>query len=575
MVEPDPNEEDFKFELAPSDAPARHREMVSIEKEYPCAICGYDLRGLPKDSNCPECGMGIENAMINGEALATWRHRLASTIQQELAILFVLLVIGNLAMLLRTASEVWITLPIWIVVLLLSLMDLAAITEPMPGEAGLRKRFPHIRYRFVIATMNVWMPLFIAITLGMLWLTDQISVNLLIWSASVATAVRIAFMGFYLEETFRSLRYKRTSTLVTIAYLVAALMQLPLMLTPVLRPGMPSFSEVVAYFVVTGIVTFLFLAVIASTTDVLTNDDDAQADWIQAVIRKFYELNIFREPETMLTDEAIKNAAQTSSIQAAVQSRLRSRQLTEDVYCIECGYNLRTLMTNGNCPECARPVYETLSSNAPSVRDWRTAMSSAAREEGMPAVITLAAMLPALVFPVWFALLGGIAVWLCGAAVALFTIEKSLTPHPGDRDAREWLMQHTYALHTLPAISIYALSCLLLMFVSNDLSHGQRIGIGAAAILGARFIVVGWWHAHLIRLIDPLLLQLSIKLRISTILLAISQVVFMAFITQPGRIWSCAAAVLIVMLAAWSVYIYGEAGEALEPPLRDLRNDYA
>ena len=35
--------------------------------------------------------------------------------------------------------------------------------------------------------------------------------------------------------------------------------------------------------------------------------------------------------------------------------------IAKDVSCILCGYNLRTLRTDGRCPECGKPVWDTLS----------------------------------------------------------------------------------------------------------------------------------------------------------------------------------------------------------------------
>ncbi len=41
-------------------------------------------------------------------------------------------------------------------------------------------------------------------------------------------------------------------------------------------------------------------------------------------------------------------------------SRAATNIINDDVACIQCGYNLRTLDASADCPECGRPVAESL-----------------------------------------------------------------------------------------------------------------------------------------------------------------------------------------------------------------------
>src|SRR5688572_19635824 len=34
-----------------------------VETDRPCANCGYNLRTLPKDGNCPECGWEVQRSL--------------------------------------------------------------------------------------------------------------------------------------------------------------------------------------------------------------------------------------------------------------------------------------------------------------------------------------------------------------------------------------------------------------------------------------------------------------------------------------------------------------------------------
>jgi hypothetical protein len=59
---------------------AAPRPATTIDRDVPCASCGYNLRGLMADWNCPECGTPIRNS-LRGDLLEfcdpTWVARLA------------------------------------------------------------------------------------------------------------------------------------------------------------------------------------------------------------------------------------------------------------------------------------------------------------------------------------------------------------------------------------------------------------------------------------------------------------------------------------------------------------------
>ena len=38
----------------------------------------------------------------------------------------------------------------------------------------------------------------------------------------------------------------------------------------------------------------------------------------------------------------------------------RDNRIDQDLHCVHCGYNLRTLAKDGDCPECGAPVEETI-----------------------------------------------------------------------------------------------------------------------------------------------------------------------------------------------------------------------
>jgi hypothetical protein len=134
----------------------------------------------------------------------------------------------------------------------------------------------------------------------------------------------------------------------------------------------------------------------------------------------------------------------------------------------------------------------------------------------------------------------------------MFTIGGALVAHPGNRDAREWMNTPTFLLHTLPVVAVYTLAGLFLIFIAPGISDPQRLGITIATIAGARFIAIGWWYAHLIRRIDDLQRPLVWQLKAATFLVAAAQILFIIFIADPGRFWTCGSAILIVGLSVWS-----------------------
>ena len=53
-----------------SEIPLQPASMFSgsVEGDIPCRKCSYNLRGLPLDGRCPECGTPV-GVSVNGELL--------------------------------------------------------------------------------------------------------------------------------------------------------------------------------------------------------------------------------------------------------------------------------------------------------------------------------------------------------------------------------------------------------------------------------------------------------------------------------------------------------------------------
>ena len=80
----DSGEDSGEYDLAPDPDPPkplpRSKRPATVEVERHCRRCGYDLRGLPADGRCPECGTPIADSGA-GESLAfadaDWLRRVA------------------------------------------------------------------------------------------------------------------------------------------------------------------------------------------------------------------------------------------------------------------------------------------------------------------------------------------------------------------------------------------------------------------------------------------------------------------------------------------------------------------
>ncbi|MEM6748869.1 MAG: hypothetical protein AAF612_00195 [Planctomycetota bacterium] len=55
----------------PSDTPVRDDTPRRVEHDLPCLRCGFNLRTLPVDADCPECRLPVR-ASDEG---SSWRRR--------------------------------------------------------------------------------------------------------------------------------------------------------------------------------------------------------------------------------------------------------------------------------------------------------------------------------------------------------------------------------------------------------------------------------------------------------------------------------------------------------------------
>ena len=61
----------------------------------------------------------------------------------------------------------------------------------------------------------------------------------------------------------------------------------------------------------------------------------------------------------------------------ALASQIPPSALDDNLPCLRCGYNLRTLATDGRCPECSAPIASSLDANLLRYADptWTTILA--------------------------------------------------------------------------------------------------------------------------------------------------------------------------------------------------------
>ncbi|HEV7298948.1 MAG TPA: hypothetical protein VGN72_06240 [Tepidisphaeraceae bacterium] len=53
--------------------------MTIVEADVPCIACGYNVRGLPTDNRCPECGHDVRASVVAHRAGGLTRHQAQQT----------------------------------------------------------------------------------------------------------------------------------------------------------------------------------------------------------------------------------------------------------------------------------------------------------------------------------------------------------------------------------------------------------------------------------------------------------------------------------------------------------------
>lgn len=189
---------------------------VTVEVDVPCIACGYNLRGLPTDGQCPECGTGIDGSIQQWRAKGKvpaldradphWLRRLAvGTLCMTVS--GVMLVVVFTAFAPRAVG--W-QLATWLTADALGLASIFLITSREPGHAisGRMRGIYHILRRAAVwATLAPlvgalrWMTGWVGLDAFAYWLPLRLLIDASPYLGIVAGALYYAYAAGLLTRS--------------------------------------------------------------------------------------------------------------------------------------------------------------------------------------------------------------------------------------------------------------------------------------------------------------------------------------------------------------------------------------
>lgn len=341
-------------------APAR-----VIDSDLPCTRCSYNLRGLMNNGKCPECGTPINVpqparfALLAEAPLADIR-KLASGLWLGVACIPA----APVAILFASGLAVQAGRPPWsgvtVAVLFVSLMWLAAVWRMMPvletPEAVKYGFTPGSRLRHVARWSQVGWPVaivLIEVAPASVYTSMGVGVSIL---ASLGGLIAIALMLSRMADWSCDEPAGRMLN-ITVWLLPSA--------SAILLAG--AFVTVVRMLGCLAIAMWL-LSLATFGLALLSLAFSATWSWRHARERMAKEAElrariVLRPPPPPPSDEPIQLAKpgdpkpQVGLVDGEDSKPLPALDdIVRDVYCRECGYNLRGLKAYGRCPECGERI---------------------------------------------------------------------------------------------------------------------------------------------------------------------------------------------------------------------------
>lgn len=311
---------------------------TNVATDRECDHCGYNLRGLPMGSKCPECGTPMRRKSINTSGTMTDEAptRFVKVLRFGFLLSSAAIILSVLAVFAGAATEA-----IEILASLLWIAGIYFITQPRPGKGTIRpdKVLDDHRLRLAIRLLNLaWPasalvgaalaalqatttggPAFIVGTLAVL----QSIIGIVAWLGMIPTSIYLAELAYWSSHDNLAHRMRGAAWILAVVGTITAVLT--------------------GFGLLLNSPTFLFIAVFPSILIFFT-----------VVVYNFTFLQM-----TNVMHHVIKHQHLAAGSFERVQERRRREEqyrgrIVDDTFCEECGYNLIGLEQGGKCPECGQ-----------------------------------------------------------------------------------------------------------------------------------------------------------------------------------------------------------------------------
>ena len=243
---------------------------------------------------------------------------------------------------------------------------------------------------------------------------------------------------------------------------------------------------------------------------------------------------------------------------AAPVSSGASESVTADLACVGCGYNLRSLRRAGDCPECGKPVAETIKARAGLFGDAKWIGRIATGCDlllFMPLLVPVAAflsvMFAGLLDPtpsaVGLILVDVMLLWLVG--VTVLRVGLLTSPELCERDGPPRLVRRS-ARAVLLVTVVGALLIVVARFVQFATAF-LLILLGTLAASFVLFVMLNIYCAMIANRMGEPVIGRTLRLCVLTIVGALALAAFFAIVDATGLAVACLLGALIAALTDW------------------------
>ncbi len=332
----------------PSAEPVRAATLVV---DVPCVKCDYNLRGLPGDGRCPECGEAVTSSLRRDRLMFAdrkWLSRIVRGLTLSYAV---------------TGATPLLLLPILVVFSIPSFaFGLGVIAPALAVGAALFFVTPAEPHR--LGTPPSWTTREVARALGLLW---------------VATLIAAVAMFSADLPANNSVVLASMTAAVSLALVVGFMLHLHTLAgrIPDRRLARRSLGLVILFgaLIPLGVADVYATRVLHSIVGILVFGGIAALAWFWGLMR-LYRRAVKRVSaasvsyETLFGDVPTEVALPTSENDRAPTRSPRAEtgdtagettdidevSSSDDIPCTHCGYNLRGLPEGGRCPECGTAI---------------------------------------------------------------------------------------------------------------------------------------------------------------------------------------------------------------------------